>query len=210
MKPHRTPWRTCTPPACWRSATRPGGNQAIEQTLQELEAILDLARKDPAFNEFLASRVLPSKARAQSLRRIFEGKISPRTLTFLLVLNDKERLAHLPAIVQAFHEKAQNAFGRIEVEVQTAGPISAADLDAIADRLAKALGKEVVVHHRSDPQMIGGLRLRYGDRLVDGSIAARLRRLRDRLMQDGAARIRARMAELIDPQAQPQQVPQQG
>ena len=67
---------------------------------------------------------------------------------------------------------------------------------------AKALGKEVVAHHRSDPAMIGGLKLRFGDRLVDGSITTRLRRLRDQLDEDGAARIRARVGEMIDAQAQ--------
>ena len=179
-----------------------GGDSAIEETLDELTTILELARKDAAFNEFLASRVLASNSRAESLRTVFEGKISTRTLTFLLLLNEKERLGHLPAMVQAFHAKAQDAFGRLEVDVHTAGPISSADLDAVRDRLAKALGKEVVAHHRSDPAMIGGLKLRFGDRLVDGSITTRLRRLRDQLDEDGAARIRARGGEMIDAQAQ--------
>ena len=178
-----------------------GGDAAIQETLEELDAILELARQDAAFNEFLASRVLPAKDRKTSLKKIFEGKISDRTLTFLLVLNDKDRLGRLPGMVQAFHEKAQEAFGRLEVDVHTAGPISSADLDAIRDRLAGALGKEVVARHRTDPGMIGGLKLRFGDRLVDGSIATRLRRLRDQLGEHGAARIRARVGELIDAQA---------
>ncbi len=179
-----------------------GGNAAVQETLDELEAILDMARKDAAFNEFLASQVLPESSRAASLRTIFEGKVSTRTLTFLLVLNEKDRLGRLPSMIQAFHDKAQEAFGRIEVDVHTAGPISSADLDAIRERLASALDKEVVAHHRSDPAMIGGLKLRFGDRLVDGSIATRLRRFRDQLGEDGAARIRARVGEMIDASAE--------
>lgn len=175
-----------------------GGDKAVQETLDELEAILTMAHKDAAFNEFLASRVLPAKDRARSLRAIFEGKISSRTLTFLLVLNDKDRLGRLPSMYEAFHAKAQEAFGRLEVDVHTAGPISSADLDAIRDRLASALGKDVVAHHRSDPAMIGGLKLRFGDRLVDGSIATRVRRLRDQLTEGGAARVRARVGEMID------------
>lgn len=178
-----------------------GGDKAVQETLDELEGILALARKDPAFNEFLASRVLPSRDRAESLKKIFDGKISSGTLTFLLVLNDKDRLGHLPAMVEAFHDKAQEAFGRIEVDVHTAGPISSADLDTIRDRLASALGKDVVARHRTEPAMIGGLKLRFGDRLVDGSIATRVRRLRDQLAEGGAARIRARVGEMIDGRA---------
>lgn len=180
-----------------------GGNAALKETLDELEAILELARTDAGFNEFLASRVLGTSERTESLKKIFEGKVSSRTLTFLLVLNDKDRLGHLPGMVQAFHDKAQEAFGQLEIDVHTAGPISSADLDAIRDRLASALGKDVIAHHRSDSAMIGGLKLRYGDRLVDGSIAARMRRLRDQLGHDGAARIRARVGDMIDAQATP-------
>lgn len=175
-----------------------GGKAAVQETLDELEAILDMARKDEAFNEFLASQVLPERSRAASLRKIFEGKVSTRTLTFLLVLNEKDRLGRLPSMVQAFHDMAQEAFGRIEVDVHTAGPISSADLEVIRERLASALNKDVVAHHRSDPAMIGGLKLRFGDRLVDGSIATRLRRFRDQLGEGGAARIRARVGDMID------------
>lgn len=181
-----------------------GGDTAVQETLDELTAILSMAREDAAFNEFLASQVLSARDRAKSLRSVFEGKISNRTLTFLLVLNDKDRLARLPSLVQAFHEKAQEAFGRLEVDVHTAGPISSADLSTIRDRLAAALNKEVVAHHRNDPAMIGGLKLRFGDRLVDGSIATRLRRFRDQLGEDGAARIRAQVGDMIDAGAETQ------
>lgn len=181
-----------------------GGDTAVQETLDELDAILSMAREDAAFNEFLASQVLSARDRSTSLRSIFEGKISNRTLTFLLVLNDKDRLARLPSLVQAFHEKAQEAFGRLEIDVHTAGPISSADLSTIRDRLAAALNKEVVAHHRHDPAMIGGLKLRFGDRLVDGSIATRVRRMRDQLGQDGAARVRARVGEMIDANASTQ------
>lgn len=179
-----------------------GGDTAVQETLDELDAILEMARQDAAFNEFLASQVLPAKRRAASLRTVFEGKVSARTLTFLLVLNDKDRLSRLPSMIQAFHEKAQEAFGRLEIDVHTAGPISSADLSTIRDRLAAALDKEVVAHHRSDPAMLGGLKLRFGDRLVDGSIATRLRRMRDQLGHDGAAKIRARVGEMIDASAE--------
>lgn len=181
-----------------------GGDVAVQETLDELTAILSMAREDAAFNEFLASQVLSARDRAKSLRSVFEGKISNRTLTFLLVLNDKDRLARLPSLVQAFHEKAQEAFGRLEVDVHTAGPISSADLSTIRDRLAAALNKEVVAHHRNDPAMIGGLKLRFGDRLVDGSIATRLRRFRDQLGEGGAARIRAQVGNMIDAGAETQ------
>ncbi|MEO1008028.1 MAG: ATP synthase F1 subunit delta [Planctomycetota bacterium] len=175
-----------------------GGIDAVEETLDELLGVLNTARDDAQFSEFLASRVLATSARKASLSSILAGRISERTLHFLLLLNDKERLSHLPAIAASFQAMAQQALGRLDVDVHTASPISEADLDAIRERLASALGKDVVAHHRADPGMIGGLKLRFGDQLVDGSIAGRLRRLRDQLAADGATRVRTRVAEIID------------
>ena len=110
----------------------------------------------------------------------------------MLVLNAKDRLSHLPPIVAAFDELVQKHFGRVEVDVYTAAPAGEADLEAIRTRLKGVLGKEPVIHSYVEPSMVGGLKLQIGDQLIDASIAGRLRKLRDRLSNDGAAEVRAR------------------
>ncbi len=175
-----------------------GGQAKIEETLVELEEIMELARADVRFSEFLSSRILPAKARGASLATIFKGRLSDLTLHFLLVLNDKGRLGHLAPIVAAFDQLVQNAFGRVEVDVYTASPVSSGELAAIRDRLRAALGREPVVHPYVDGSMIGGLKLQIGDQLIDASIATRLRKLRDKLATDGSAKIRAKAAQIID------------
>lgn len=174
-----------------------GGQARIEEVLGELEDILELARADARFGEFLASRVLPAAARAESLRRIFGGRVSPVTLNFLLVLNRKGRLGHLPAIAAAYDQIVQSAFGRVEVDVYTAAPLDPAQIGQLKERLRSVLGREPIVHPYTDPSMIGGLRLQIGDQLIDASIAARLRRLRDRLTVSGAAALRGRVDRII-------------
>lgn len=175
-----------------------GGQSRIGEVLSELEEILELARTDFAFGEFLSSRILPVDNRAASLERIFKGRISDLTLRFLLVLNEKERLNHLPAITAAFDEQVQNAFGRVEVDVYTAAPISQEELNLIRARLQSVLGKEPVLHPYTDPSLIGGIRLQIGDQLIDASVATSLRKLRDQLETHGLAEIRARAERLID------------
>ena len=94
-----------------------GGREALEETLDELEDILELAREDARFSEFLASRALGVESRGRSLKRILQGRCTDLTLRFILLLNEKERMGHLPPIVAAFDEKVQEAFGRVEVDV---------------------------------------------------------------------------------------------
>ena len=175
-----------------------GGQQAIEACAGEIEDILELARGDARFSEFLASRVLPVSQRSTSLEKILKGRISDLTLRFLQILNEKSRLSHLGAIAAAYDALAQRKFGRIEVDVYTASPVSSEEVRAIRDRLQQALGREPVVHPYVDNAMLGGIKLQIGDTLVDGSLATRLRKFREQLATDGSARLRARMDQISE------------
>lgn len=175
-----------------------GGQSAIETTQSELEDLIELARAEPMFGEFLSSRILPAETRAASLEKILAGRVSDLTRRFLLTLNRKGRLGHLAAIVAAFDEKVQQAFGRIEVDVYTASPISPEELASIRSRLQQVLGKEPIVHPYTDRSMIGGLKLQIGDQLIDASVATRLRKMRDRLNEDGMAALRAKFDRMVD------------
>ncbi|MFG0273827.1 MAG: ATP synthase F1 subunit delta [Phycisphaerales bacterium] len=184
--------------ALFDEAEKAGGQEAIESTLAELEDILAIAREDAQFSEFLTSQILAPDKRRDSLRTIFNGKVSDLTLNFLLVLNDKGRLDHLGAVAAAYDERLQDRFGRIEVDVYTASPIDGDQASAIEGRLRDVLGKEPVLHRYVDETMLGGLRLRIGDQLVDASVATQLRRMRERLGTSGADEIRGRIEKIID------------
>ena len=175
-----------------------GGREAIEACAGEIEDVLELARANPRFSEFLASRVLPIAQRSASLEKIFKGKVSDLTLRFLQILNEKARLSHLPAIAAAFDGVVQRKFGRIEVDVYTASPVNADQIKAIRDRLQKALGREPIVHPYVENGMLGGVKLQIGDMLIDGSLATQLRKFRDQLATNGSAELRARADRIID------------
>jgi F-type H+-transporting ATPase subunit delta len=179
-------------------AEKSGGKDQIEGILGELEDILEIARTDKRFGEFLSSRVIPDARRGRSLTRIFEGRASDLTVRFLGVVNEKGRLGHLPAIVAAYDGLVQKHFGRVEVDVFTADPIGADELRSIQSRLASAMGKEVILHPYTDSAMIGGVKFRIGDQLIDGSLATRLRKLRDQLSISGTAAIRSRFDRMIE------------
>lgn len=174
-----------------------GGQSAIESCLEELTSILELARSQAQFGEFLSSRAVSTSDRAASIGKIFKGRISETTLNFLLVLNDKGRLANLPSIVEAFDKAVQEKFGRIEVDVFTAEAITDELKSTLSTKLKSVLGKEVVLHSYIDASMIGGVKLRVGDQLIDGSVAMQLRAMRDRIDNQGGSQLRARISNII-------------
>lgn len=180
-------------------AQQAGGQSTAEQVAGELEDLLELAKSDPAFSEFLSSRILSARNRGRSLRNILSGRVHDLTLRFLLVLNEKDRLSHIAPISAAFDQLLQTSYGRVEVDLFTATPADTREIESVRSRLREVLGKEPVVHAYTDPSMIGGLRLQIGDQLIDASIASSLRKLRERLTVDGAASVRARADRFLGP-----------
>ena len=90
------------------------------------------------------------------------------------------------------------AFGRVEVDVFTPSTLDPEQVRSLEQRIGTALKKEPVVYTYTDPDMIGGLKLRIGDQLIDGSVAARLRRIRQGLLTSGSSAIRQRFDRIID------------
>lgn len=182
-------------------AEQAGGPEKIMQVAGELEQVCDLAREDRDFAEFLASPLIDPRRRRDALSAIFSERVTDLTLRFLLVLNAKGRLNHLERIAEAFDQLVHAAFGRIEVDVYTAEPLTETARETLKKRIGSALGKEAVLYGYTEPAMIGGLKLRIGDQLIDGSVAGKLRRMRQALRAPGGEagrRIRESIERFIE------------
>lgn len=97
------------------------------------------------------------------------------------LLVESGRTNEARAIEEEFQRLADDAAGRIRAIVTTAIELERADRDRVQSELSKRLNKEVRLSVVVDPRIIGGLKLQYGDRVVDASIATRLQQLRRRL-----------------------------
>ena len=169
-------------------AQEAGGRDKIIEVGEELGQIGDLVGGDEAIAEFLASPIISTARRRESLLRIFADKVTDLTLRFLLVLNAKGRLGHFGPISRAYGEMVQEALGRIDIDLHTPAPLGDEQAETIRRRIGEALRLEPILHRYTDESMIGGLKLRIGDQLIDGSIASRLRRLREELLRSDIAR----------------------
>jgi F-type H+-transporting ATPase subunit delta len=179
-------------------AAEAGGQDKIAEIGGELEQIAELGRGDRHFREFLASPIIEREKRGAALAQIFRDQVSDLTLRFLLVLNVKGRLGHLESINTAYDQLLQDAYGRVEVDLYTAAPLGEEVKSLIAERIQGAIGREPVLHAYTDPAMLGGIKLRMGDQLIDGSVAARLRRLRHALLTQGSARLRDGVGRIVE------------
>src|SRR5262249_4913595 len=101
-------------------------------------------------------------------------------LTEILLL--KGRIDLLPQVAVEFHRMEEQMLGRLAVELTTAQSLDPALEKSVVASLEKFTGKKVRVTHVVDPQVLGGVRARIGSVVYDGTVAARLERLKQRLI----------------------------
>jgi F-type H+-transporting ATPase subunit delta len=179
-------------------ADEAGGLEKIVQLGDELHQVCALTRALPAFREFLASPIIEKHKRSAVLGRVFRDQVTDLMLRFLLVVNEKGRLEHLERMDAAYGEMVQEAHGRIDVDVYTAAAVDDKALRRIGRRIHEVIEKEPVLHAFVDESMLGGLTLRIGDQLMDGSVTTRLRRFRQNLLTTGTATVGDRFRQIID------------
>jgi F-type H+-transporting ATPase subunit delta len=179
-------------------ATDAGGTDKVLEIADELEQVCALTASNQEIGLFFSSPIIDKVKRGEALSAIFTNKVTDLTLRFLLVLNNKGRLDHLRQIEVAYAQLVQEALGRVEVNVFTPRAIDDASLKTIKRNVQEMLGKEPVLHTNVDPSMLGGVKLRIGDQLIDGSVATKLRRLSESVQSKGSMAIREQFETYLE------------
>ena len=126
-------------------------------------------------------RVL-AEAKKETLGKIFTNDIADFVLKFLMLLVDKRRETILPAIILEYIKLANEARNIVQAEVTTAMPIDETQQTALINKLSLVTGKTIVIKTQIDKATIGGVVVKIGDKLIDGSVARQLERLKNTLL----------------------------
>ena len=135
---------------------------------------------DPKVSAVLSNPTIPTEHR-EALVATAPHLLDEEASNLARLLIESGRIGDAGAIEDEFESLRDQAEGRVHATVTTAIELSAEDRDRVAAELAKRLGKEVKVSVVVDPRVIGGMRLQYGDHVVDATVANRLDQLRRRL-----------------------------
>src|SRR5436853_3382289 len=100
---------------------------------------------------------------------------------FLFVLADHRRTQLIPEVIAAFHQVIRQRQGVAEAEVSSAVELSAAQKKELAATLARLTGKKMETKYALDAALLGGVVVRIGDTIYDGSLRSRLNEMRTRL-----------------------------
>lgn len=152
-----------------------------EQVAGELAEVAGLVEAVPEMATFLASKRIGREEKKKTIIQLFTGKLSPLTLNFLQLLVDKGREAELPQVERYFRKLLRESQGLVEGEVTTAVPLTEEEVTRLEAELSQGLGRRVKLASRVDTSLLGGLVVKIGDRVIDGSLRTRLERLREKM-----------------------------
>jgi F-type H+-transporting ATPase subunit delta len=156
---------------------------STEEAETLLLALRDAYRGQKEFRSVLSQPRIPRQVKKKLLHRIFEGKARPSFIDFLDLLVDKNRQNVLPDIADMFDKLADASRGLVRVTVKSWRPLTDAQRGGLQQKLELLSGKKVAIDAEVDPAIKGGLLVMYGDTVIDGSVAQRLKVIGERFRE---------------------------
>lgn len=156
---------------------------ALEQVTGDLLKISRSLEGEPRLEELMSHQRLSPGQKKKLALEIWQKAVSPLVMSFLLLLVDKHRERHLAAIVAMFMELLRSERNVAVAEIKTAYPLEPEEVERVQRALERALGKKLEMQVSVHPELIGGLVVKVGDRVLDGSVIKRLSLMKERLAE---------------------------
>jgi F-type H+-transporting ATPase subunit delta len=155
----------------------------VAETRSELEELVRLEEREPAFAGFMRSDMINTDRRQASLESMFRNRLSDVVLNTLLVLNRHGRAGLLPALLRCYVLREEHAEGQIEVVATSAVELDPPQRTEIERWAADVSRKTPLVQYVIDPEIVGGLIVQIGDYRFDDSVRWHLHATRARLLE---------------------------
>jgi F-type H+-transporting ATPase subunit delta len=155
----------------------------IEPVANDVDALRQVLDENPGFVAFLRDPGISREERQAVLDKTLSGKASQLVERFLTLMNERNRLGMLGAVVDAFEALLDEKLGKIELDVTVARKLSDTELEHVRKRVSQALKKDAVVHQYVDEEIIGGMILRVGDKVIDASVRRQLAAMKERMLK---------------------------
>ena len=157
-------------------------HEGLETYGEGIELVARLLEEKPDFRTFIETPRVAADAKKDVLRKAFESSLPRNLVNFLLLTIDKRRQRLLGEIAREYHALVDQEMGRVRVEVTVARTMTSEAQATLERSLSQLLGKTALAHVRVKPEILGGIVVRAGDTIYDGSLRRRLDRMRRQLL----------------------------
>ena len=161
---------------------RKAGSDDFDKWGALIDDVAAAMQADRTLYVFLESPRVAAAEKNRVLAAALENQVPLGFLRFLQALVKNRRQMLIPEIAIQYHALVDVVENRVHASVTVAREGDAAEKKLIADRLSKVVGKEVVPHFFVNPSILGGIIVRVGDTVMDGSVRRRLSTLKSRML----------------------------
>lgn len=156
---------------------------ALDIVQEQFGRIASAMEQDARLRSVIANKRIPAEAKREILFQLAGEQPSDLMQMFLRLVLQKRREVHLPAMYEEYVLFADEVRGVLMIEVRTAKPLDANEMESLRNSLSQYTGADVRLVNEVAPDIIGGVVARVGDLVIDGSVAGRLARLKQTLQQ---------------------------
>ena len=164
--------------AIYEEAERQGKTAAVDRDIELIEKSFQGSRE---LVNFFKSPIIAREKKEEIVSELFTGRLHQMTQDFLMLLIEKQREDIFPDIVKAYRELRDRELGIVEAEARVAQPLGSKEEKSLTEALNRMTGKKVRLRVTEDPSLIGGVVIRVGDTVYDGSVRHHLEVLREQM-----------------------------
>lgn len=154
----------------------------MEEIGRELEAFAEALELEPRIRVVLFSPEVEKRRKIDLIERVGRGWASELFLRFLRLLVEGNRESLIPEIRAQYERLLDARLGRVRADTVTAVPLEERDVELLRTRMSEALGADVRLRTKVDPDILGGLVVRVDGKVYDASLRRRLERMREELL----------------------------
>ncbi|HYM73402.1 MAG TPA: F0F1 ATP synthase subunit delta [Stellaceae bacterium] len=152
---------------------------ALDEAAGDLRELRAMLAASPDLGRMVRSPVLSRADQGKAIGALVEqAGLSQLTRDFLAVVARNRRLFAVPAMIDAYLSKLADRRGEVTAEITAAQPLTEAQQGALGEQLRRVVGSRVAIDVHVDPSLLGGMIVKIGSRMVDGSLKGQLQRLR--------------------------------
>ncbi|TYO96563.1 ATP synthase F1 subunit delta [Desulfallas thermosapovorans] len=155
----------------------------VDQLEAELKSVVEVIEGSEQLKKVLFHPRITAAEKKEVLNGLFKDHISGIAMDFLGLVVDRQREVYIADITAYFTGLANKARNISDVQVTSAVELTKEEKKKLAAVLAKSTGKKVKLSYNVDKELLGGLVVRVGDKVIDGSVRTRLQTLREHLRQ---------------------------
>ncbi|GMR12447.1 MAG: ATP synthase F1 subunit delta [Gemmatimonadota bacterium] len=158
-------------------------HEGVDRFGEGIELVARLLDEDAKVRLFLETPRIAAPEKKAVVRKVFAAELPEQLVNFLLVTIDKRRQRLLREIAREYHALVDEHYNRVHVEVTLARELNSQAMDELTEKLSSMLNKTAIPNVRVKPALLGGVVVRTGDTIFDGSLKRRLDGMRRRLME---------------------------